>query len=107
MQRGKQAHAKISPLHEQQPDTPAHRNRYPYAYPSNQMLSDILFAASGMGLVILISHSVRLVSASGPPSLTDTVRQQLLHAHQQARAISRQLNLIQPPSLKQRLKQSL
>jgi hypothetical protein len=103
----KQNKSKIGPLPEPQTENPAARNRYPYVYPSNQMLSDVLFAASGMGLVILLSHSIRLVGASSSTTLTATVGHQLRNAHQQAQAIGRQMNLIENPSLKTRLKQSL
>ncbi len=87
----------------------ATRNLHHYEYKNNQMLSDILFAASGMGLVVLLSHSIRMISAASKQTISQTARQQIQKANQQAREISRRLGLKQKEVLKKKtgLKQSL
>ena len=87
----------------------ATRNLHQYEYKNNQMLSDIMFAASGMGVVVLLSHSIRMISAASKQSISQSARQQIQKANQQAREISRRLGLKQKEVLKKKtgLKQSL
>ena len=87
----------------------ASRNLHHYEYKNNQMLSDIMFAASGMGLVVLLSHSIRLISAASKQSISQSARKQIQKANQQAREISKRLGLKQKEVLKRKtgLKQSL
>ena len=87
----------------------ASRNLHHYEYKNNQMLSDIMFAASGMGLVVLLSHSIRLISAASKQSISQSARKQIQKANQQAREISKRLGLKQKEVLKRNtgLKQSL
>lgn len=87
----------------------ATRNLHHYEYKNNQMLSDILFAASGMGLVVLLSHSIRMISAASKQTISQTARQQIQKANQQAREIAKKLGLKQKEVLKKKtgLKQSM
>ena len=99
----------ISVEPEKQPFAVAPRSLHHYEYKNNQMLSDILFAASGMGLVVLLSHSIRLVSAASKQTISQSARQQIQKANQQAREIARKLGLRQKEALKKKkgLKQSM
>ena len=87
----------------------ATRNLHHYEYKNNQMLSDIMFAASGLGMVVLLSHSIRMISAASKQTISQTARQQIQKANHQAREISRRLGLRQKEVLKKKtgLKQSL
>ncbi|MBS1666696.1 MAG: hypothetical protein JST58_04895 [Bacteroidetes bacterium] len=71
-----------------------------YGYRNNQMLSDIMFAASGMGFVVLLSHSIRLVSANSKQSLRHSASIQAQKANRQAKEIARGLGILQIGSLK-------
>jgi uncharacterized membrane protein YheB (UPF0754 family) len=87
----------------------SHRRLHEYEYKNNQMLSDIMFAASGMGVVVLLSHSIRLISAASKQTISQSARQQIQKANQQAREIASKLGLSQKEVLKKKtgLKQSL
>ena len=87
---------------EKQPIAVAPRSLHHYEYKNNQMLSDILFAASGMGLVVLLSHSIRLISAGSKQTISQSARQQVQKANQQAREIARKLGLSQKEALKKK-----
>src|SRR5450432_3327964 len=87
----------------------ATRNLHHYEYKNNQMLSDIMFAASGLGMVVLLSHSIRMIGAASKQTISQTARQQIQNANQQARDIINRLGLKQKEVLKKKteLKQSL
>lgn len=87
---------------EKQPFAVAPRSLHHYEYKNNQMLSDILFAASGLGMVVLLSHSIRLISAGSKQTISQSARQQILQANQQAREIARKLGLGQKEALKKK-----
>jgi hypothetical protein len=87
----------------------ANRNLHHYEYKNNQMLSDIMFAASGLGMVVLLSHSIRMISSASKQSISQTARLQIQKANQQAREIMNRLGLKQKEVLKKKtgLKQSM
>jgi hypothetical protein len=87
----------------------ANRSLHHYEYKNNQMLSDIMFAASGLGMVVLLSHSIRMIGAASKQSISQTARQQIQKANQQAREIIQRLGLKQKEVLKKKteLKQSM
>jgi hypothetical protein len=86
----------------------ANRNLQHYEYKNNQMLSDIMFAASGLGMVVLLSHSIRMIGVASKQSISQKARQQIQKANQQAREIIQRLGLKQKEVLKKKtgLKQS-
>ena len=94
---------------EKQPVAVAPRSLHHYEYKNNQLLSDILFAASGMGLVVLLSHSIRLISAGSKQTISQSASQQIQKANQQAREIASKLGLGQKEALKKKkgVKQSI
>ena len=87
----------------------ATRNLHHYEYKNNQMLSDIMFAASGLGMVVLLSHSIRMISAASKQTISQSARSQIQKANQQAKEIFQRLGLKQKEVLKKKtgLKQSL
>jgi hypothetical protein len=87
----------------------AARNLHHYEYKNNQMLSDIMFACSGLGMVVLLSHSIRMISAASKQTITQSARSQIQKANQQAKEIFQRLGLKQKEVLKKKtgLKQSL
>ncbi len=87
----------------------ANRNLHHYEYKNNQMLSDILFAASGLGMVVLLSHSIRMIGAASKQTISQTARLQIKKANQQARDIFQRLGIKQKEVMKKKsgLKQSL
>jgi hypothetical protein len=86
----------------------ARRNLHQYEYRNNQMLSDIMFAASGLGMVVLLSHSIRMITAASKQTISQTARQQIQKANQQAKEIMQRLGFKQKEVLKKKtgLKQS-
>ena len=87
----------------------ANRNLHRYEYKNNQMLSDIMFAASGLGAVVLLTHSIRLIGAASKQTISQTARQQIQKANLQAREIFHRLGLKQKEVLKKKtgVKQSM
>jgi hypothetical protein len=87
----------------------ATRNLHHYEYKNNQMLSDIMFAASGLGAVVLLSHSIRMIGEASKQTIGQTARQQIQKANQQAKEIMNRLGIKQKEVLKKKtgLKQSL
>src|SRR5450432_415664 len=80
----------------------ANRNLHHYEYKNNQMLSDILFAASGLGMVVLLSHSIRMIGAASKQTISQTAKQQIQKANHQAIEISRRLGPKQKEVLKKK-----
>jgi hypothetical protein len=99
----------IADGHEKKSLSLATRNLHHYEYKNNQMLSDILFAASGLGMVVLLSHSIRMITAASKQTISQTARQQIQKANQQAREIMNRLGLKQKEVLKKKtgIKQSM
>jgi hypothetical protein len=68
-----------------------------------------MFAASGLGMVVLLSHSIRMISSASKQTISQTTRLQIQKANQQAREIINRLGLKQKEVLKKKtgLKQSM
>ena len=100
---------KIAGEDEKQSLAMATRNLHQYEYKNNQMLSDILFAASGLGMVVLLSHSIRMIGAASKQTISQAARQQIQKANQQAREILGRLGFKEKEVLKKKtgLKQAV